>query len=290
MSLIGRVTTINNLALGSIFYAIALWVGLDVELKGYEKEITRFLWLGQGCRKWHRVVEFILFLLRQKGGLKVLSIQQLQCALVGKFILWALRPGTHPLQIILRASIQRLSIKRWGLVDYSWDLIPCNTLLTKCSNIWLNICSSWNCIKKNINPAAPNLPKLQCILVWTPHVGHRILTRLSYRTPVQQHLLHEGISAFCHILVVDGHILDWEHRAVQDLAPAWQRSYSKLVSNLVPIQLPTVPSPKTQMVFVASVSMHEGRGLAICYDQVLVTATMRPGRTDPQRQNCILIL
>lgn len=64
MSLIGRVTTINNLALGSIFYAIALWVGLDVELKGYEKEITRFLWLGQGCRKWHRVVEFILFLLR----------------------------------------------------------------------------------------------------------------------------------------------------------------------------------------------------------------------------------
>lgn len=76
MSLIGRVTTINNLILSSSWFAMALWVGSDVELKAYEKVITHFLWLGQGRRKRHRVAEYIIHLLHKDGGLGVLSIQQ----------------------------------------------------------------------------------------------------------------------------------------------------------------------------------------------------------------------
>lgn len=147
-SLIGRVTTINNLILSSLWFVVALWVGLDSELKAYEKEITRFLWSEQGQRKRHRVVEFILYLLRENGGLGVLSIQHQWHALAGKFILWAMKPGLHPLQVILRASIQHLSYKRWGLLDYSWALVPCNILPKECSNICTNICRSWNYIKK----------------------------------------------------------------------------------------------------------------------------------------------
>lgn len=61
-SLIGRVIAINNLILSSIWFAIALWVGSDFELKGYEKEITKFMWSCQRRRKKHKVAEFILFL------------------------------------------------------------------------------------------------------------------------------------------------------------------------------------------------------------------------------------
>lgn len=45
-SLIGRVTAINNLKLSLVWVAIALLVGSDSDLKGYEKEITKFLWSG----------------------------------------------------------------------------------------------------------------------------------------------------------------------------------------------------------------------------------------------------
>lgn len=62
MLLIGRVTGINNLVLSSLWFAIALWVGSDAELKGFKKVITRFLWSGLGRRKRHRVAEFVLFL------------------------------------------------------------------------------------------------------------------------------------------------------------------------------------------------------------------------------------
>lgn len=167
------------------------------------------MWCGQGRRKHHRVAEVILFLLRQRRGLGVLSTQQQRGALVGKFILWALQPGSHPLQLILHASIQRLLHKRWGLTDFSWVLVPCNTLPIDCSNIWLNLCRSWNYIKKNIMPATPtNMVELECILVWTPDVGLLVQTDLSCKMSVQQHLLHEGISSFRHVTNVDDHILD----------------------------------------------------------------------------------
>lgn len=71
-SLIERVTAINNLILSCLWFAIALWVGTNSILKAYKKEITRFLWSGQGQRKRHCVAELILYLLRQEGGLGVL--------------------------------------------------------------------------------------------------------------------------------------------------------------------------------------------------------------------------
>lgn len=261
-SLIGRATAINNLLLNSLWFAIVLWVGSDAELRSYEEEITCFLWSGQGRRKRHRVSEYILFLLRQMGGLGVLSLQHQRRALAGKLVLWAMKPGVHPLQMILRTYINQLSFKRWGLHDYSWALIPCNTLPAASLNIWLNICKSWNVIKKNIVSAAPsNNHELQRIPIWTPHVGHRIKTWLSCRTPVQQRLLQEGISSFRHVTSVDGHILEWDNRAVQELPNTWQRCYTKITSTLHPIQLPETPSNKTLKVFVAPMPLHEGCGI-----------------------------
>lgn len=150
------------------------WVGIDVNLRSFEKEITRFLQFGQGRRKRHRVVEYILFLLRKIGGLGVLSLQRTSTKSSGRQVCFMGDEAQDtPLQLILQASIQQLSFKRWGLLDYSWVLIPCNTLPIGGSNIWMNICRSWNTIKKNIAPPPPsNQQELQCILIWTPYVDH----------------------------------------------------------------------------------------------------------------------
>lgn len=75
---------------------------------------------------------------------------------------------------------------------------------------------------------------------------------------MQQHLPNKGIPTFRYILAVDGYILEWEQRVIPDLPPAWRRCYTKLVSNLVPIQLPPTPCRKTQIVYVAVVPLHEG--------------------------------
>lgn len=257
-SLIGRATAINNLILSSLWFAIALWVGSDEDLWAFEKEITRFLWFGQGRGKWYCVAKFIIYLLKQEGGLGVLSIQQQRRALVGKFILWAMRPRLHPLQCILWASIQWLSLKKWGLEGYSWVFLPCHMLLAKGSNIWMSLCKLWNCIKKSITPATlTNHQEIQRVPIWTPHTRHISRIGLSCRTSVQQWLLHEGISKSRHVTSTDGDILHWQHRAVSDMLAAWQRSYTKLVSNLSPISLSDKPDAKRQLVFVASLPLYD---------------------------------
>lgn len=75
--------------------------------------------------------------------------------------------------------------------------------------------------------------------------------------PMQQTLLQEGISIFRHVTTIDGSILDWQYRAVQELSPTWQRSYTKLILNLTLITLPNTPLPKKQFMFIASLPLQE---------------------------------
>lgn len=75
---------------------------------------------------------------------------------------------------------------------------------------------------------------------------------------VQQRLFQEGISEFRHITSIEGDILQWPQRAVDDLAPGWQRACTKLVSNPLPIALPLHQSPKKQLVYVTSLPLQEG--------------------------------
>lgn len=89
-------------------------------------------------------------------------------------------------------------------------------------------------------------------------MGHCRRTELSCRTAVQQHLLQEGILTFRHVTSVDGHLLNWDDRAVIDLAPAWQRCYSKMISTLQPVQIQLPITAKKQQVFVASIPLVEG--------------------------------
>lgn len=141
LSLIGRVTAINTLITSSLWFAITLWAGSLEDLPCFEKEIIRFLWSGQGRHKCHRFVEAILYLPRSAGSLGIISIQQQMHALTGKCILWSLIPKVHPLRQILEGLIE-LALKRWGMLDFSWVFVPCNTLPTSSPNIWLNICRS----------------------------------------------------------------------------------------------------------------------------------------------------
>lgn len=56
---------------------------------------------------------------------------------------------------------------------------------------------------------------------------------------------------------MDGDILDWNNRTIQELPQAWQRSYTKLVGNLRPIQLPSEATRKKLLVLVVALPLQE---------------------------------
>lgn len=78
---------------------------------------------------------------------------------------------------------------------------------------------------------------------------------------MQQHLLQEGLSTFYHVTSVDGQLLDWDHKVVLDLAPTWQQSYNKIISNLQPIWVLMARSTTMMQVFFASIPLQEDNGV-----------------------------
>lgn len=60
----------------------------------------------------HRVKLTTITLPKEKGGLVIISTRDQVRALAGKFILWAISIGNHPLQILLRANIRKQSMKK----------------------------------------------------------------------------------------------------------------------------------------------------------------------------------
>src|SRR5450759_568646 len=92
-----RVSLINQLILGSMWYVVTLWSGNDKELHGIEKEIVNFLWVGQKESSHPRVSIEVLFQAKQHGGLGLILLKAQVACLATKILLWVALAGDHPL-------------------------------------------------------------------------------------------------------------------------------------------------------------------------------------------------
>lgn len=150
-SLAARIVLINNLILSTLWYYFTLWARDDKELEALEKIIIHFLWAEAMDTMRHRVKLNTITMPNLQGGLGVISLREQVRALISKIILWALAASNRPLLIILRGYIRQMSMKKWGCKDYSWVVVPCETLPTsQASHLLTNLCKFWNKSKKLI--------------------------------------------------------------------------------------------------------------------------------------------
>ncbi|CAM6127491.1 unnamed protein product [Calypogeia fissa] len=104
-SLIARVSVINQLILGGLWYSLALWTGSSSLLKKVQRGIMNFLWAGQAATTKRKV--------------NYTTVEHQVDALACKHFLWALFAGRHPLQLLLRERIKDRSWRRWGTLDFA---------------------------------------------------------------------------------------------------------------------------------------------------------------------------
>lgn len=196
-------------------FLIALWNGSESNLRELKRVIITFIWSSQSRLNRHQVSKATLYLPKSRGGIGLISNLQQMRALTSKAIIWTMEPGEQKLKQILRAKIRELSFKRWGLLDYSSAFSQCNTLPSDESEVWLNMCKSWNVIKKATVPMSPaNTQERDRIPIWNPHVGDIRRTGLGGCSPTQQRLIEVGMTSYRHIIDVVDDILVWDGRSI----------------------------------------------------------------------------
>lgn len=98
----------------------------------------------------------------------------LKVRVVARFcFIWAIKDDHHPLRAFIQFGIRSFSASKWNTFDFTWLNIPCNTTPSECSVVWKNLCLTWNKLKKQIKPIAPDIRVGWLRLpIWHPHVNH----------------------------------------------------------------------------------------------------------------------
>jgi hypothetical protein len=97
-----RITVVNQLFLGSMWYVLTLWPGAEKELKELEKMVVDYLWGGQKGTASHKVDLVTLTKSCKAGGVGLIMItDQVKCMLP-TFLLWAICEGSHPLKLLIK--------------------------------------------------------------------------------------------------------------------------------------------------------------------------------------------
>jgi hypothetical protein len=164
---------INQVLLGLVWYVIALWRGDDKQLCELENKMCAYLWEGQKDSTHHRVNYVQLIQPRKEGGLGLLAVESQSCSIVGKFFLWSLSEGDHPLQRLFRVRILRLSEAKWGVTDFTWVFHPSKVDCIDSSPVWKGLQKSWAKAKAHVTFKVPCTEVAQRVLsLWTPAPFH----------------------------------------------------------------------------------------------------------------------
>lgn len=231
LSLAARITVANGLILSSLWYLITLWPG-DLEFFNLiQKRLAAFVWAGRP-----RVDRNTICQSKARGGLGMLSIIEQYRAMAGKLMVWILGPGTHPLRTILRAHIQELSKRKWGVEDMSWVVTMGGSPLSFGSPSWQNLCKAWSALKPQLRCAPPrNREEWNALPLWRPHVHHLSTAKVKYVTQAQTRLREAGLTSLGDITDPDGQFKQWNTLPVDLMDAAGRRAYNALTANIRPL-------------------------------------------------------
>ncbi|KAL3698884.1 hypothetical protein R1sor_012960 [Riccia sorocarpa] len=120
LSVFGRVTIANAVLLGALWYYIPLWAGDLENLERIKKQIVNFVWSGASLNTRHRASTKIITQSLSEGGLGLISLTAQYAAFAARTLRWAYHEGRHPLQLIIRATVEEMSTEAFGGPGTQW--------------------------------------------------------------------------------------------------------------------------------------------------------------------------
>jgi hypothetical protein len=159
-------------------------------------------------------------------------------------MLWIVSEGSHPLQIILRERIRRLSFAKWGTWDYVWLVNPCRVARTNESTVWQSLTKSWTKAKEFLTHQKPRNPaEVESQSVWAPASFHVNSRDIGCSTAAQKALMRVGIKHYKDVVQPSGSMVPWEVWSEKGAANRHQRVYLRLCQN---IEVPLFQDKETQ--------------------------------------------
>lgn len=252
MTLAARIVIANSLLLGCIWFMLTVWAGKPEFLKRIQRTVERFVWKGRS-----RIRGSITALPKADGGLNIIGVEAQYKALTGKFMLWILMSGPHPLRSILRAHIEGVSWRRWGTRDLSWIVSRCGKVRMAGSAPWQAICKGWDGMKRWLNPSKPaNEEECRHLPLWRPQINHLQPTLARCGTAKQKALRECGLHIMADVLNQDGSFISWEVMQRRGAVQACELPFRNLIQNLK--ARPEVSPPDLAIQFYMEESWSHG--------------------------------
>lgn len=162
----------------------------------------------------------------------MLIIEQYR-AIAGNLMLWALRPGNHPLRLILGGHLRNLSQCTWGYPDFTWVVSRGGRQRSQGSNIWSNVCLAWEKLKPLLTPVHPkNEVEWGHLPLGSPHCAQMDTKLARCKTQAQIRLREGGILIMQDVLSPTGEFLTWLDIRANHQDNAAHRAFDTLVGNL----------------------------------------------------------
>ena len=141
----------------TLWYFTSVWGGSRPALRTIRRLLRNYLWSGSDINCRARVRWDDLCLHRVHGGLSLLDPEITREALLGKWIIHSLEPGTSNLKTLLRHRIAQINpTTRGGRWRSSTNWLPVHGFSSpRGSSIWTKVIQVW---KKLVRCTAPTIP------------------------------------------------------------------------------------------------------------------------------------
>lgn len=200
LTLAGRVLVANSLILSSLWYFVAIWAGNFGFFNQMQRMIESFFWAGR-----NRVARNTITQPVGKEGLGLLLIAEQYRAMVGNLLIWILGSEFHPLRCILGSHIRDLSVRKWGIANYTWVVAAGGRGASLGSVAWKNFCKAWAFLKSFMRCREPrNILEWRLLPLWIPHLNHRDPKLVKCTTKAQHMIQAKGLNHMGDILTQGG--------------------------------------------------------------------------------------
>lgn len=176
LSLAARVVVVNSVLLSTLWYFLSIWGGSKDVLRTIRGKLRNYLWAGTEENARVRVRWDDCCAAKTHGGLGLIDPDDALSALLSKWVIKGLEPGSSPLHILLRHRLGRIKPKEAGTWPQSlhWPLLD-NFSSPRCTGVWARVIQAWKSMSTLVEAVPPSNHDevLTTNLWWTDHYfGH----------------------------------------------------------------------------------------------------------------------
>lgn len=156
MNRTGRGIIANSILLSSLFFFFCIWEGTKKGVAKLKSSISNYLAAGKIERSRARVSWIQCCQSKKDGGISLVNRADAVDALMVKWIIKALEPGTSNLHLFLRYKLAHFQPYGGGRWSESLEFFPLSRHQARTGSIvWNRVYPAWKCILHAVTPIPP---------------------------------------------------------------------------------------------------------------------------------------